>query len=265
LIEVLVVVAIIALLVAILIPSLASARRQAQAITCSTNLRTSGAGVNYYAQVDRGYYPGGGWWAEVSRVYVQSLSAGKKFVGPEETWDGKGVDQTVEFYSCPGDVIRHRTWNVPQKVGEEWVRTNYRISYSFNAFLSNRPSDLTAMREKNNFALSGNRRKLSQVKRPSTVVMLTDGGNDGIHRYWEIQWDFDDAPDEGDATLEVHHKDGNNFLYADLHGEYKKVLSREPPAGSSVEDYMRSTRRQGIPIFPWNWVPVSGLKGQVEP
>ncbi|UCG16393.1 MAG: prepilin-type N-terminal cleavage/methylation domain-containing protein [Phycisphaerales bacterium] len=50
LIELLVVVSIIALLIAILLPSLKAAREQAKSLQCSANLRSMGSGVNLYVQ-----------------------------------------------------------------------------------------------------------------------------------------------------------------------------------------------------------------------
>ena len=49
LIELLVVVSIIALLVSILIPSIAKAKKQAEASVCLSNLRQIGFGANFYA------------------------------------------------------------------------------------------------------------------------------------------------------------------------------------------------------------------------
>ncbi len=58
LIEVLVVVAIIALLVAILLPSLAAAREQARAAQCLSNLKQMGTGLIMYANEQKGTLPG---------------------------------------------------------------------------------------------------------------------------------------------------------------------------------------------------------------
>ncbi len=52
LIELLVVVAIIALLIAILLPSLANARRQARQVICNTNLRSQGQASYFYAEAN---------------------------------------------------------------------------------------------------------------------------------------------------------------------------------------------------------------------
>ena len=54
LIELLVVVAIIGLLIAILLPSLSAARRQARQVLCKTNLRTLGQAGHQYAHENRG-------------------------------------------------------------------------------------------------------------------------------------------------------------------------------------------------------------------
>lgn len=60
LIEVLVVVAIIALLAAILLPSLARARHQSKRVVCKSNLHQMGLVWTMYAQVHQGFYPNQG-------------------------------------------------------------------------------------------------------------------------------------------------------------------------------------------------------------
>lgn len=57
LIELLVVVSIIALLVAILLPSLEDARRQAKVLVCATNLHNIGTGLAVYVEANNGRYP----------------------------------------------------------------------------------------------------------------------------------------------------------------------------------------------------------------
>jgi prepilin-type N-terminal cleavage/methylation domain-containing protein/prepilin-type processing-associated H-X9-DG protein len=59
LVELLVVIGIIALLISILLPSLAKARRAAQTIACAANLRSIMQGVQIFASQNNGYIPGG--------------------------------------------------------------------------------------------------------------------------------------------------------------------------------------------------------------
>jgi prepilin-type processing-associated H-X9-DG protein/prepilin-type N-terminal cleavage/methylation domain-containing protein len=57
LVELLVVIGIIALLISILLPTLARARQQGMRTICLSNLRQWGLGFSLYAQENRGYYP----------------------------------------------------------------------------------------------------------------------------------------------------------------------------------------------------------------
>ena len=57
-------VAIVALLVAILLPSLKEARVQARKIACGTNLHSIGQAVYLYTEAQKDYYPPAGSWPE---------------------------------------------------------------------------------------------------------------------------------------------------------------------------------------------------------
>lgn len=77
LIEVLVVVAIIALLVAILIPSLSRARDQAQRASCASNLHQQMLSMSNYAAEARGFAPWRGWFSyDISEVRREAYGYG---------------------------------------------------------------------------------------------------------------------------------------------------------------------------------------------
>ena len=57
LIELLVVISIVSLLIAILLPALSAARKQAQAIRCMANLRQIGTAIVMYVDMYNDYYP----------------------------------------------------------------------------------------------------------------------------------------------------------------------------------------------------------------
>ena len=105
LIEVLVVVAIIALLISILLPSLNRARAQARKVTCQSNMRPVGDGLSHLRRREQGPLPGhwrdgngadwlGPWNAAKG---VQELQKGRlyKYLGKAE-----GV------YVCPDDQVK---------------------------------------------------------------------------------------------------------------------------------------------------------------
>ena len=59
LIELLIVIAVLALLLAILIPSLRKSRRSAQKVVCNSNLKQIGVAANLYAQGPKSPIPNG--------------------------------------------------------------------------------------------------------------------------------------------------------------------------------------------------------------
>lgn len=95
LIELLVVISVIAVLMAVLLPALSRARKQAQAVVCQANLRQWGVAFNLYAQSNEGRLP----------KYPMFLIRGAAMTGTEEDISGKGGAylgfQTQGMALCP--------------------------------------------------------------------------------------------------------------------------------------------------------------------
>ena len=98
LVELLVVIGIIAVLIAILLPSLSKARRAAQAVACMSNLRQVGIGMMQYVNDNRGTLP-------VADVWVSTD-------GPDlwmRTWGSGWVSRLAELKYVPTTTEKNRT------------------------------------------------------------------------------------------------------------------------------------------------------------
>jgi prepilin-type N-terminal cleavage/methylation domain-containing protein/prepilin-type processing-associated H-X9-DG protein len=271
LIEVLVVVAIIALLVSILLPSLRVAREQSRSLLCSTNLKTVGHGGLYYVQANRDYLPGAGSWPELIAPYIHKERRGSTLNIDQVLASGEYLAK-METYLCPDDLKFITSGMVFKTLPTgELVRAVYALSYGFNSYLSYPFSNPAAARKGASFSAYGvnpqittgvdgrtrvfrNLNKITSVARQNDIVMVTDAGQDDlwVTRYADLAWDWDaDTDPPGNASnlgmLEVHHRVSNNFLFADGHVETKKVL--------------KNVWMQGVPIFPRHWIPLNGITG----
>jgi len=264
LIEVLVVVGIIALLVAVLVPTLSAARNRARTIVCASNIRNVGTGTYYYAEANKGFFMNAGHWANYAHVYLQRRNSNRSFRSGEER--RASINPEIGIYNCPSDRIRH-VENYSETKGGVKRTIMYRMSYGLNTFAVQPVDNVAATREGLSYAAkdvwddnsddnSGNKNgkkrparvNMSDIKRPDRLIFFADAGNDNI-TYYETYWDFDDEEDPTGnplAVLEVHHRNGNNFSYADLHVEFHKII--------------KGQWHDGVPRFPWKWIPLDGLK-----
>jgi len=120
LIEVLVVVAIIALLIAILVPSLNRARWHAKTVACRGNLHDLGAAFQMYANTQNGYFPITTWSGEDSFAAL---------------WRARLL-RNLDILICPAtrNVIRPQTLDRPQ--------TTVKSSAGTNVLVHQPPSDI---------------------------------------------------------------------------------------------------------------------------
>ncbi len=100
LIELLLVIAIIAILMALLMPAVASVRQRADSISCANNLRTIGAGLQLYLQDHNFIYPCIQPLPD-SHVYPQSFQP-TPFQSLTDAFGAYGVTQKT--IQCPSDI-----------------------------------------------------------------------------------------------------------------------------------------------------------------
>ncbi len=258
LIEVLVAVAIIALLVAILLPSLAAAREQARAAVCLANLHRLGHASAFYVEaykvypplrLKKVYAPGGGWVDYVNR-YRRKAPRWQWFmdynVGPVISREGvaKNSDEmTNDYFLCPSLKGKH----------ERNIRNG---AYGFNyQYLGNSREEAGSNRYER-WPVAA-----SLVKDSARTVLIGDSrGADtphGAHSYSldpprlaselgasKFGPDPSDVPAGKDAALayspmETRHRERGNVLFCDGHVESvrpKQLGYTLTPSGLAVAD-----------------------------
>ena len=129
LVELLVVIGIIALLIAILLPALNSARAQAKTVQCASNLRQIGLSLGMYADQSKDYYPyifivpQTDEWGNVVGVYWHQRLLLDKFLPGYD-------DPSKSVMVCPSDEDPYKPFTWP---GEEKLANS---SYGLNARMS---------------------------------------------------------------------------------------------------------------------------------
>lgn len=198
LLELLVVVAIVAMLAAILLPSLQQSRRQGQAVACLSNMRQLGLALHMYAQtqgnrlIGSGLTHGGGptspalearsWFHTLKREYGNKLVA-----------------------RCPSD--RSPYWE--EALPGSTPPARRQVSYAVNDFLT---GDVTGWEEFN---------LMHRVRRPSTTIIFVELAGDtawasGDHVHVEL-WLLNPRIEARKQMSIDQHLKRANYTFVDGH------------------------------------------------
>jgi prepilin-type N-terminal cleavage/methylation domain-containing protein/prepilin-type processing-associated H-X9-DG protein len=227
LVELLIVIGIIAILIAILLPALGRARRQAQRTVCLSYLRSWGQGFALYAQENRGFYP-----FEEMRDWIGPST------GDYMIWCGQYLNTTIAPSQSWGsftntDSLLHRylshqenIFNDPalddgvvadQQDGVAAIKAALSPSYGTSVNLTN----ISAMTVANGYTVAVNS---SAVRDPTETMLLADcafygttAGGALLWRYLTITYPYASSGTAPIPYFHGRHLGAGNVLWFDGH------------------------------------------------
>jgi prepilin-type processing-associated H-X9-DG protein/prepilin-type N-terminal cleavage/methylation domain-containing protein len=215
--ELLVVVGILLLLIGILLPVLAGARRQARELKCVTNLRTLGQAMTHYARMSDGYYPGcyvtiTGYTSKVvwaPRLRACMSGSRDAFLCPERdperfAWSDRPQGSTGV---APAAMVGYG-----YTLGERMLGFQTPFSYGYNWIGGGRLRALGAnVNGSTNSDPPQKEVRVTHTKFPSEMIALCDSDGDGSGDAAIAPYLDNDGPP---GTI---HRGGANVLFCDGH------------------------------------------------
>ena len=252
LVELLVVVAIIALLVSILLPTLGRAKEQARIVSCMSNLRSLGLSFAFYSNENNDWYPAGAGYGGSQYSY---------------TWDSilRPYYDNIGLIHCPSDklVREYLTWM--EEKDDDWCHPR---SYAINMVVTWQGPSVWGdangyfLEPEHTWRWPGSVTQTTDVTDPSDTILL---GEEWENQYWTSYWvagihhhypgcgimpyKWDDHDNlYRDVTYYHRENDAANFLFCDGHVdllvEGTKGLEVSLASGSDEEDAGYLWRRE---------------------
>ena len=216
LVELLVVVAILALLISLLVPSLVRARRQAASMRCASNLRQIAAAMHEYTCDYADRFPIAQYIDEAREAFVcwDTLT---RWVRPDRAEPG-----LIWEYADAGEVQQCPAYDGPNlSMGDPYTGYNYNTSYigrgqNEGAFLGMDESPAMT----------------AQVRRPGATVLAGDGGfRSGANKFMRAPFDLGVSEGTAHAGAQAfRHLRRSNAAHADGHVEVFQRPYRKPGA-----------------------------------
>jgi prepilin-type processing-associated H-X9-DG protein len=229
---VLVVVAIIAVLVAVLLPSLAGARAQARMVACSANMHQMGIALSMYT-VTHKYYPGHHLGSATSTEFILWPVRLLRFM----SGSGRRGTGQHQVYYCPNSRYRKR-WNGTQRIWwdinsagpndcatfdygyNDWgVGETYSIAGAPNLGLG---GHIVSDRNSKDNVRSGEV-SLDKLRHPSDLITIADNDADDLIKGRPGNWDtaIDPIDDGAREWPGARHNKGASVLWADGHANFQ--------------------------------------------
>lgn len=230
LVELLVVIGIIALLIAILLPTLNGARRSSRALKCLSNIRQLGQVDQMYQTEWKGWhlwaYYG---WSQASGGWNPSTPPTIPPDGPRRWWHQNDLILSVMGAINPGSARYPMAAACPESPlsaeRENINGTTLHNSYSMN--YTQLPGMSTTLAPK-----YFNCWKNSQVLSGAEKIFFVDGSSEGVSvsktnaknstmRYYDPYYEERHEPPDKGSAVSYRHKKGANVLFFDGHAEWK--------------------------------------------
>ena len=250
LVELLVVLGIIAVLIALLMPTLGRAREHANRIKCAANLRAMGQALTMYVQQSR-YYPGGmGSQGMVDHFAIWPTRLRALLNGDQRVFHCPSRDAEFEWGAPGGPAVASADQATPllsmfgYVPGEPLLRPNQRFSYSYNVWGDGSTASLPTDKQR---GLGGTvsapgrdprfrEMAASRIRAAAEMIAITDSNGDGYGDFGVSSYRDSEPMWPGRV-----HGGGANVLFCDGHVQWYRqedlLLVAEP--GRSLEDDAR--------------------------